>query len=352
MAEYMHHFHTVGSLAFFRERGAAMIEDSVGFIRDMEAQDVDDFALDIAVDRPDSERRLRELFSYYAPNLFDKKQLSFTKLWRYTDEPQLIDNKAAAETRVGIYMHDKGAQVKTLLMLDPDRYPADYIRKMRQGLRDSAAPIVIANQRPFQKGTNHLNQNANIQSARLEVGHRFDFPQILNHNIAGFCNIAFNLASDLIERHDWKILKQASNKQLDRFLVGKVLARGGWAKLLDIDMYYEQSENNLYGANKTGLDIELDMQLQFVRAMDGLTDITLENKQVLAQRMANDEQLELLRRDNPKAFNAYRAISKAMMADIPNPFWGEAVQTIEAVKKAAISSQNDTELGLRLAELP
>jgi len=184
-------------------------------------------------------------------------------------------------------MHDKGAQVKTLLMLDPDRYPADYIRKMRQGLRDSAAPIVIANQRPFQKGTNHLNQNANIQSARLEVGHRFDFPQILNHNIAGFCNIA-----------------------------------------------------------------ELDMQLQFVRAMDGLTDITLENKQVLAQRMANDEQLELLRRDNPKAFNAYRAISKAMMADIPNPFWGEAVQTIEAVKQAAISNQNDRELGLRLAELP
>jgi len=83
MAEYMHHFHTVGSLAFFRERGAAMIEDSVGFIRDMEAQDVDDFALDIAVDRPDSERRLRELFSYYAPNLFDKSSL----LQSYGDTP-------------------------------------------------------------------------------------------------------------------------------------------------------------------------------------------------------------------------------------------------------------------------
>ena len=211
----MHNDHPseiVASMAFFGERGAEIIENAVGFIQDMEVQTVNDFALDIAVDRQEYADRLTELFSVHASTMLNRGQVVFTSVEDQRLPGGIVDNKNVAWYRVGKYMkHKQAAQVKTLVMVDPDRYPENYIQSMHEGLSNTGAPIVIADQWAFQAGDDEYLDNCRpIQSSHFSVGHKSQFGEIINFDITAFCNMAINLSSDFVYADDYKILQQAT----------------------------------------------------------------------------------------------------------------------------------------------
>ena len=291
------------TMALFGQRWESYLKLADPALKSLERMTDQDFLVDIAIDSNVAKAAIIKKFEEHAGRILDEGRLLFTDL------PEGCDNKYAAYVRLNKYMNKQSSPVRILFAADlDDIFPPDYNRKMTQTI-EAGAPVAIANQISFPLGSD-WRQGKSIQVPDFPRGYIFDLEQILDFNIAGFCNTAIDLKSDVFQKKSSQILFalcNGTNKQLDRAFYAAAFAYGAYGVLSDANMGYGQG-NGFYGQNGTSLESELNMQVQMTDLLMNIDGLLLKESQLIQERSAIDRHLKQIMHSGGAACATYRMI--------------------------------------------
>lgn len=312
------------TMALFGQRYEEYLRGAIPTIISLAEQKDQDFIVDVAVDRADAARGVIALFREHAPLInLTNERLSFTDL------PKDVDNKQAAYIRFNKYLSGQGSgNIRILFPADfDDVLEPFYTRKMSSTV-DAGAPVAIANQISFPIGDKDWRHGKSIQAPRFPRGHKFDFEQILDFNMAGFCNTALDLKSKFFTAQSCDVLLKGTNKQLDRSFFAQAFAHGAYGVLSDADLGYGQG-NGFYGQDSTTLESEINMQVQMTRLLKELDGLSGGAYELIHKRSDIDEGIMRIYESGGAAYQTYKMIVDEEYEELTRAGfhrqWGEQV---------------------------